>query len=291
MVGYVFNAVTVDGGFGLFSKDGSSAFNSVTIKTSDPAFIEPDDVSFLRAASAPDDAVEELKNMTYAELEPIIDAAINRWTESSLFDEALLNRLDGVTFLIADLEGDALALAVDDTVIIDVDAAGHGWFIDDTPYRDSEFIPQGNDEELAANEASEAYGDMDLLTVVMHELGHIFGYQDMDPESNDAEIMNATLDEGVRYLPEETFIDNDNHNGESLVSLDLTPDESATDDALGHLVNDNPWLLSYLVDGATDATDPNSDIAVIINDEDSGIYSDDPVDISMNPGKGNGKDK
>jgi Ca2+-binding RTX toxin-like protein len=291
MVGYVFNAVTVDGGFGLLSKDGSSAFDSVRVKTSDPAFIEPDDASFLRAAPASGEADEALNNLTYTELDPIIEAAVNRWTESSLFDEAMLSRLDGVTFLIADLAGDALALAVDDTVIIDVDAAGHGWFIDDTPYQDSEFMPQGNDEELVANEAGEAYGDMDLLTVVMHELGHVFGYGDMEPETNDAEIMNATLNEGVRYLPEDTFTGNDNQNNDNLVSLDMTPDESTADEALGSLVNENPWLIRYLVDGATEEADPNSDIAVIIDDEDPQVDSDGTDDTMDNPGRGNEKNK
>jgi hypothetical protein len=41
MVGHVFNAVTVDGDFGLLSKDGASSFDEVTVKTNDPAFEIP----------------------------------------------------------------------------------------------------------------------------------------------------------------------------------------------------------------------------------------------------------
>jgi len=246
----------------------------------------------MTAASSQIDPTEQLTDLTYADLDPIIDAAINRWTESSLFDAAMLTGLDGVKFLIADLEGDALALTVDDTVIIDADAAGHGWFVDDTPYQDAEYVPIGNDEVLEASENSAAYGDMDLLTVVMHELGHVFGYQDMDPETNDAELMNATLNEGVRYLPEDTFTENDHHSHDNLISLDLTPDESTADTSLTELINGNPWLVKYLVDGATDGTDPNSNIAVIIGDEetqnDSGYASD---DLTGNPDSGNGKKK
>jgi hypothetical protein len=143
---------------------------------------------------------------------------------------------------------------------------------------------------LTAKDTGDAIGDMDLLTVVMHELGHVFGYQDMDPETNDAEIMNESLDEGVRYLPEDTFTDNDNHNSDNLVSMDMTPDESAADEALGSLVNDNPWLIKYLVDGATEATDPNSDIALVIDEEDPQDDSDGCADDTpSNPGKGKGK--
>jgi hypothetical protein len=300
MVGYVFNAVTVDGDFGLLTKDGGSSFDEVTVKTDDPAFWDPDDVSFLTAASSMTDPAEVMSDLTYDELDPIIDAAVNLWTGSTLFDEAMLIRLDGLTFLIADLEGDALALTVGDTVIIDVDAAGHGWFVDDTPYQDAEFIPQGNDEELVANETSDAYGDMDLLTTVMHELGHVFGYQDMDPDTNDAEIMNETLDEGVRYLPEDTFADQLQNNSEGLLSLDLTPDENLTEDFLADLVNESPWLVKYLTDGAEDEDGgPNDDISITLpvdDEEGSGDTTatdtestSDPV--ADDPGKGKGKNK
>ena len=150
-------------------------------------------------------------------------------------------------------------------------------------------MPQNSDEELAAKEASDAYGDMDLLTVVMHELGHVFGYQDMDPETNDAEVMNATLDEGVRYLPEGTFVNQTPDNSDSLISMDLTPDEDAANEALDTLVNGNPWLTKYLVDGAADATDPNGDIAVVIEDEDPPEESAGADDTPSNPGTGKKK--
>jgi Ca2+-binding RTX toxin-like protein len=290
MVGFVFNAVNVDGNFGLLSKDGLSSFDAVTVKTNDPAFQEPDDASPMLAASAPADSTEDANSITYAELDPVIDAAVNRWSESTLFDEAMLARLDDVTFLIADLTGDTLALAVDDTVIIDVDAAGHGWFADDTPYQDTKFIPQGNDEELAANEASNAYGDMDLLTVVMHELGHVFGYQDLDAENNDFEIMSDTLDEGVRYLPEDTFTGQNQENTDPLISLDLTPDETTAQDDLNILVNNNPWLIKYLVDGANQEDDPNGDIAVVLNDDGDQDTGDVPADLLPN-NNGKGKKK
>jgi len=123
----------------------------------------------------------------------------------------------------------------------------------------------------------------------MHELGHVFGYQDMDPETNDAEIMNETLDEGVRYLPEDTFPGQTQDESESLISMDLTPDESMAEDTLDSLVNDNPWLTKYLVDGSTDETDPNSDIALVIDEEDPLDDSSSSDDTSSNPGKGNKK--
>ena len=38
--GHVFNALTVDGDFGLLARDGAASFASVTMKTDDPAFLE-----------------------------------------------------------------------------------------------------------------------------------------------------------------------------------------------------------------------------------------------------------
>jgi hypothetical protein len=289
IAGHVFNAATVDGNFGLMALVGSTSFDDVIIKTDDPAFRTPDDIQSMTASSAQVDPAEQLSDLTYEVLDPILAAAIDRWSESTLFDEAMLGQLEGVNFLIADLEGDTLALTVDDTVIIDVDAAEHGWFIDDTPYQDTEFVPQNNDEVLTANESSDAYGDMDLLTVVMHELGHVFGFQDMDPATNDAEIMNETLDEGVRYLPEGTFTGQTQGPAEPLISMDLTPDETTAQDHLDTLVNANPWLVNFLVDGASDDTDSNSDIVVVIDEDnaDSGTAPAAPPPSE----NGNGKKK
>jgi hypothetical protein len=199
-----------------------------------------------------------------------------------------------VTFPTADLAGAALALTVDDTIIIDVNAAGYGWYVDETPYQDTEFTPQNSDEVLTAKEPSAAYGDMDLLTVVMHELGHVFGFQDMDPETNDVEIMNEKLDEGVRYLPEDTFTGQSQGSSDSLISLDLTPDETAAQNDLTILVNDNPWLIKYLFDGANQEEDPNRDISVVIGEEtqnDDGSSAENGQMPSDDSSAGNGKGK
>jgi hypothetical protein len=273
---YGFNAALVDGGIGLLTLDGTAAFSELDVRTNDAAFAEPEGDPMM-AASAPTESGEVLSDLTYAELDPVIDAAVTRWADSPLFDETVFNQLDGVTFLIADLEGDTLALTVDDTVIIDVDGAGHGWFIDDTPYDDSEFVPQNSDEVLTANEHSDAYGDMDLLTVVMHELGHVFGFQDRDPETNEFEIMNETLDEGVRYLPEDTFTGQIQERSDSLISMDLTPDEASAQDDFDQLVDANPWLVNFLVNGTNDDDDPNDDIALVISDEEAVDPDEDPA--------------
>jgi len=46
---------------------------------------------------------------------------------------------------------------------------------------------------------SAAFGQMDLLTVMLHEMGHTLGYDDLD---SDDSLMGETLDASERRLPE-----------------------------------------------------------------------------------------
>ncbi len=82
------------------------------------------------------------------------------------------------------------------TILIDRNAAGYGWFIDPTPQDDSEFTPLASGA-LVAQPQSAADRHADLLTTVMHEMGHILGYAD----DVVGDLMNATLPLGVRREP------------------------------------------------------------------------------------------
>ncbi|AFZ38163.1 outer membrane adhesin like protein (plasmid) [Stanieria cyanosphaera PCC 7437] len=64
------------------------------------------------------------------------------------------------------------------TILIDHDANGVGWFVDETPLDNSEFITQNTDSYLLATTESEANGKYDLLTTVLHELAHLYGFID-----------------------------------------------------------------------------------------------------------------
>ena len=78
-------------------------------------------------------------------------------------------------------------------ITIDKDAAGYGWFIDQTPGDDSEY----HDVEgvMTAFSGSLAYGRMDLLSVVAHEIGHLLG---MEHSASESLLMNETLEAGTR---------------------------------------------------------------------------------------------
>ena len=101
------------------------------------------------------------------------------------FDPQVLSR---VVFTIEDLPGATLGVAGSQAISIDANAAGHGWFIDATPLDDREF--SGGVLPLTT---------MDLLSVVMHELGHTAGLVDLyDPDHAD-DLMAGFLQAGTRH--------------------------------------------------------------------------------------------
>jgi Ca2+-binding RTX toxin-like protein len=136
--------------------------------------------------------------LTAEALEPVVDVAVARWKEE--LDEASAAVLDTLTFRIADLQGLTLGQATGTTVWLDVDGAGHGWFVDTTPERDEEYRSRGG--VLTARRSSEAYGAMDLLTAVRHELGHVLGLDHEGEGARVAQSLAPTLDPGVRITSE-----------------------------------------------------------------------------------------
>jgi hypothetical protein len=135
----------------------------------------------LRAAGGPGPGAVSL---TQGELDGVVAAAFAR----------LGSGAPAARFAITDLGDDNLGLAFEDegTVWIDDDAAGYGWFVDPTPLEDSEFV--------GCMCGSPAKRRMDLLTVVLHELGHLAGLPDLDPASNPDALMAATLPTGTRRV-------------------------------------------------------------------------------------------
>src|SRR5262245_18331954 len=132
---------------------------------------------------------DDLAPLTMEELRPIQDEAITRWVRAGL-DADQAERLRSVPVSILDLLGAYLGLSNPDVVMVNDNAAGHGWFIDATPADDLEYVPGAD---------GPAQRHMDLLTVVEHELGHVLGLLDQYERPDD--LMYTTLAEGVRRQP------------------------------------------------------------------------------------------
>jgi hypothetical protein len=137
------------------------------------------------------------KVVTQGSLGPVFEEAVLRWANYGIGSENI-SKLQDVEFRIADLAGSTIGLALGNTIWLDIDAAGCGWFIDSTPWDDAEFSRRNTGSELVAKRTSEAYGHIDLLTVVMHEMGHTLGFEDLTSEAESKDLMYEMLQSGVR---------------------------------------------------------------------------------------------
>jgi hypothetical protein len=176
-VSHVYNAVTTDGKFGLFCNTASS-FDTVTVTATDSAFrIQTSQVEL---AGADPSMAGGGSTLTTEALAPVIQEAIDRWSSLMNLSAAQLQLLNQTNFQIADFNGMVLgnALEASNTIILDSDAAGYGWFIDPTPADDAEFTAGGA-----------AAGDMDLLSVVMHEMGHVLGFEHLTANAQLSGVM------------------------------------------------------------------------------------------------------
>jgi VCBS repeat-containing protein len=103
-------------------------------------------------------------------------------------------------FTFADLSNSELGRASfgDKKVIIDSNGAGHGWFVDATPESNDEFLPTADTNVFIAKAGSAAAGKMDMLSVLLHEYGHVLG---IEHNADSRNFMSPVLQPGVRKLP------------------------------------------------------------------------------------------
>jgi VCBS repeat-containing protein len=106
-----------------------------------------------------------------------LDVILNRLSSGGIDGEQLA-LLRNTTVRIADLPGALLGVVESDSIVIDTNAAGYGWFVDSSA---SEVV---------------APTEMDLLSVLAHEFGHRLGLTHEDPSA----YMEERLHSGVRWI-------------------------------------------------------------------------------------------
>jgi VCBS repeat-containing protein len=132
--------------------------------------------------------------LTVSQLQTLLQEAIARWVASGTAASAV-TVLPNMPVQVLDLPGSIVGFAGANAIWIDHNAAGHGWFLDATPWDDDEFTAIPGDPVLQATATSPAESRIDLLTVLLHELGHVLGLH-----HEDGEVMEPVLEPGRRWL-------------------------------------------------------------------------------------------
>jgi CSLREA domain-containing protein len=128
-----------------------------------------------------------------AALPDTVQAALTCLSDAGV-DPSVVQRLAGAHFRVSALPPGTLGLAYvsSNQVLVSADGAGYGWFVDPTPLQDEEFA---GGQALAGSTAS---GHEDLLTAVLHEMGHLAGLPDQPGTGLSDRLMTDVLAPGVR---------------------------------------------------------------------------------------------
>ncbi len=132
------------------------------------------------AENEPRPAALDAVALTFLLWEPIA-----AW-ESAGLDATGVAVLQSLSLEIAELPGRYLGWAAPQRIVLDSDAAGWGWSLAD------------------GSEILRLESQMDLLTVVMHGMGHVLGLADLGDADS---LMADVLLPGIRRLPTVTDVD------------------------------------------------------------------------------------
>jgi Ca2+-binding RTX toxin-like protein len=135
--------------------------------------------------------------ITQEELDATVTAAKQLWTEALGAGDPRLAALDQVTVLAGNLPSRMIGETMGAQIVIDRTAQGWGWFVDPTPLDNSEFTVSLGNGVFVASSSSAAYGRMDLLSTVLHELGNAMGFA----EDTGQDVTGMVLQPGERRLP------------------------------------------------------------------------------------------
>lgn len=135
-----------------------------------------------------------------ATLGKLVSEARQRWIATGLSGEQR-EALEALRFEIQDLDRLHLGRFDGDLIQISRSAAGNEWFIDATPSDDSEFSRKPAETRLSSLGDEAPLNRVDLLTTLMHEMGHRLGLHDRYDLRDRDGIMFGFLGKGERRLP------------------------------------------------------------------------------------------
>jgi len=138
--------------------------------------------------------------VTQTQVQALLPEAIAAWRAAGL-DSADLRRLESVQVEVGNLGTSILGLEAAGVITINQTAAGENWYVNASAGSSRAFGLAGPGGEEVAGPGSPAAGEVDLLTVLEHEMGHVVGLSD---NGQAGDLMDTTLGVGVRREPTAT---------------------------------------------------------------------------------------
>jgi len=135
--------------------------------------------------------------VTQTQVQALLPEAIDAWRAAGL-DPADVRRLEGVQVQVGNLGTSILGLEAANVITINQTAAGNDWYVNASAGSSRAFDLVGPGGEELARPGSPAAGEVDLLTVLEHEMGHAVGLSDNDQAGD---LMDTTLGLGIRRAP------------------------------------------------------------------------------------------
>lgn len=154
----------------------------------------------LRTAAGESSSGQQAMKLSPGELQAMVDAAIMRWAEAGTSAEDIA-KMQSLSLEIADLPEGQLATTDAMKIVIDETAAGFGWYFDPTPSDDSDFEVPVPNKEAQAREQRSAHERVDLLTVIMRQLGIFKAKGKSGLKGTERWLMENTLGTGTRRAP------------------------------------------------------------------------------------------
>jgi len=139
-------------------------------------------------------------SLSQGQLDSIVAAATDRWLATGLTPQQVAT-LHSIKFDIGDLSGAYLGEADGDRILVDRNAEGKGWFVDASPLSDANFVHAKSATRLYTDPTSAPAGHVDLLTAIMHEMGHKLGLEDSYSANDRDNLMYDYLTVGERRIP------------------------------------------------------------------------------------------
>ena len=116
------------------------------------------------------------------------------WVDAGV-PEALLA---SVSVSLGDLPNGVAGQASGAAITLSPNGAGWGWYVAPAPSLHGDFQSTGISNEFEAKPQSDAANKLDLLTVIIHEMGHVIG---LDDAQDITDVMDEALVPGLRRLP------------------------------------------------------------------------------------------